>query len=120
MIHTIISNALLCQFIFSFLLLFSIMSMSALSAADTISSLVKHFKSHKSILPAFALYTNMSQSKGVGLTSEVNIRAHSFVIEYCGDVISFEEAEKREAAYQKSDVHGCYMFYCTSGSHKFW
>jgi hypothetical protein len=58
---------------------------------------------------------------GTGLKTNDNIPANVFVIEYKGEVISLEEAHKRE--HQLADTNQTstsYMFYCQSGRTKIW
>ena len=42
------------------------------------------------------------------------------VCEYSGELISHEEAQKREEEYSKDSSIGCYMYYFTHKNNKLW
>jgi SET domain-containing protein len=58
---------------------------------------------------------------GTGLKTNDNIPANVFVIEYKGEVISIDEAHKREHQLEDTNhTSTSYMFYCQSGRTKIW
>lgn len=51
------------------------------------------------------------EDKGRGVVATKPFKTGSFVIEYAGDHIDWEEAKKREDEYSKDPSIGCYMYY---------
>jgi histone-lysine N-methyltransferase SETD8 len=49
--------------------------------------------------------------KGRGVVALKNFSRGEFVVEYAGELISYSEAQNREAAYSKDTATGCYMYY---------
>lgn len=43
-----------------------------------------------------------------------------FVVEYAGELISMEEAQKREAVYSQDENIGCYMYYFKHKNSQHW
>jgi hypothetical protein len=72
-----------------------------------------------SLEPSFALTKYQTDNAGIGLKTNERIPKNAFVIEYGGEVISFDEAAKREQTYTIINA-GCYMFFCQSGRMKVW
>ena len=58
--------------------------------------------------------------KGKGVVATTKIAKGSFVCEYVGELLSPEEADEREKAYEdRGDVHTSYMYYFRSGERKY-
>ena len=47
---------------------------------------------------------------GYGVFAEQEFKKGDFIVEYTGDLITNEEAARREAEYETEDV-GCFMYY---------
>ena len=68
-------------------------------------------------LPLKSKYFN---GKGYGIVATAKIPKGSFVCEYVGELLSPEEADEREKAYEdRGDVHTSYMYYFRSGERKY-
>ncbi|XP_042433927.1 histone-lysine N-methyltransferase ASHH1-like isoform X5 [Zingiber officinale] len=52
-----------------------------------------------------------TEGRGWGLLSGENIKAGQFVIEYCGEVISWKEAKQRSQAYESAGLKDAYIIY---------
>ncbi|KAL6652891.1 hypothetical protein ACP70R_011816 [Stipagrostis hirtigluma subsp. patula] len=52
-----------------------------------------------------------TEGRGWGLLADENIMAGQFVIEYCGEVISWKEATKRSQAYETQGLKDAYIIY---------
>ncbi|CAA2988601.1 histone-lysine N-methyltransferase ASHH1 [Olea europaea subsp. europaea] len=50
-----------------------------------------------------------TEGRGWGLLADENIKAGQFVIEYCGEIISSAEAEKRSQAYETLGLKDAYI-----------
>ncbi|WMV36764.1 hypothetical protein MTR67_030149 [Solanum verrucosum] len=50
-----------------------------------------------------------TEGRGWGLLADENIKAGQFIIECCGEVISFEEVKKRSQAYESHDLKDVYI-----------
>ncbi|KAL2465347.1 Histone-lysine N-methyltransferase ASHH1 [Abeliophyllum distichum] len=50
-----------------------------------------------------------TEGRGWGLLADENIKAGQFIIEYCGEIISSEEAEKRSQAYEALGLKDAYI-----------
>ncbi|KAL3362966.1 hypothetical protein AABB24_012317 [Solanum stoloniferum] len=50
-----------------------------------------------------------TEGRGWGLLADENIKAGQFIIEYCGEVISSEEAKKRSQAYEAHGFKDAYI-----------
>lgn len=50
-----------------------------------------------------------TEGRGWGLLADENIKAGQFIIEYCGEVISSEEAKKRCRAYEAHELKDAYI-----------
>ena len=53
-------------------------------------------------------------SKGRGVVTTKQFCKGEFIVEYAGDIISWEEASKRESEYASNPQVGCYMYYYTA------
>ena len=74
--------------------------------------LLEHGESDEG-LPLKSKYFN---GKGYGIVATARIAKGSFVCEYVGELLSPEEADEREEAYEaRGDVHSSYMYYFRSG-----
>jgi len=60
------------------------------------------------------------KGKGSGVIATQPFLKGEFVCEYSGDLISRQEAEKREQQYSKDPSIGSYMFYFTHKSKHLW
>jgi histone-lysine N-methyltransferase SETD8 len=72
-----------------------------------------------------ATYCPLSQvrtieEKGRGVFATRNFRRNEFVCEYSGELISPNEAEKREKRYSEDSSIGCYMYYLQFNNKKYW
>ncbi|KAJ4790266.1 histone-lysine N-methyltransferase [Rhynchospora pubera] len=52
-----------------------------------------------------------TEGRGWGLLADENIKAGQFVIEYCGEVISWREAKRRSHAYESEGIKDAYIIY---------
>ncbi|CAN6270200.1 unnamed protein product [Urochloa humidicola] len=52
-----------------------------------------------------------TEGRGWGLVADENIMAGQFVIEYCGEVISWKEAKQRSQAYETQGLKDAYIIY---------
>ncbi|CAL9179297.1 unnamed protein product [Musa hybrid cultivar] len=52
-----------------------------------------------------------TEGRGWGLLADENIKAGQFVIEYCGEVISWKEAKQRSQAYESAGLKDAYIIY---------
>ncbi|VAH47780.1 unnamed protein product [Triticum turgidum subsp. durum] len=52
-----------------------------------------------------------TEGRGWGLLADENITAGQFVIEYCGEVISWKEAKRRSQAYEDQGLTESYIIY---------
>ncbi|XP_020112065.1 histone-lysine N-methyltransferase ASHH1 isoform X1 [Ananas comosus] len=52
-----------------------------------------------------------TEGRGWGLLADENIKAGQFVIEYCGEVISWKEAKRRSQAYESEGLKDAYIIY---------
>lgn len=57
--------------------------------------------------------------KGRGVITTKKVCRGDFVLEYCGELISTEEAKKRELNYATNENVGCYMYYFTHGNKQY-
>ncbi|KAL0366687.1 UNVERIFIED_CONTAM: Histone-lysine N-methyltransferase ASHH1 [Sesamum radiatum] len=51
----------------------------------------------------------LTEGRGWGLLADQNIKAGQFIIEYCGEVISSEEAKQRSQAYEAQGLRDAYI-----------
>ncbi len=58
--------------------------------------------------------------KGRGVVTTIPRVKGDFICEYSGELISFEEAEMKEAEYSIDSDIGCYMYYFEHKSKKYW
>ncbi|EEC77282.1 hypothetical protein OsI_15918 [Oryza sativa Indica Group] len=52
-----------------------------------------------------------TEGRGWGLLADENIMAGQFVMEYCGEVISWKEAKRRSQAYENQGLTDAYIIY---------
>ncbi|KAK3144771.1 hypothetical protein QOZ80_4AG0317660 [Eleusine coracana subsp. coracana] len=52
-----------------------------------------------------------TEGRGWGLLADENIMAGQFIIEYCGEVISWKEAKRRSQAYETQGLMDAYIIY---------
>ncbi|KAI4375491.1 hypothetical protein MLD38_013353 [Melastoma candidum] len=52
-----------------------------------------------------------TDGRGFGLLADENIKAGQFIIEYCGEVISWREAKRRSQAYEKQGLKDAFIIY---------
>lgn len=50
-----------------------------------------------------------TEGRGWGLLADENIKAGQFIIEYCGEVISWKEARRRSQAYETQGLKDAYI-----------
>ena len=60
------------------------------------------------------------EGKGRGVVSTRVFSRGELVCEYSGELISHEEAKRREAEYGRDPSIGCYMYYFTHKNKKLW
>lgn len=60
------------------------------------------------------------EGKGRGVVSTRPFRKGEVVCEYSGELISYEEAKKREEEYGRDPSIGCYMYYYEFRTKKLW
>jgi hypothetical protein len=89
-------------------------------ARDLTLSLLRQRLPSERLIGAFSVSIYDTETDaGAGLKADVDIPQHSFVLEYGGEEITFDEAAIRENQYEKQG-QGCFIFYCQSGNHKLW
>ncbi|KAK4253082.1 hypothetical protein QN277_010904 [Acacia crassicarpa] len=52
-----------------------------------------------------------TEGRGWGLLADENIKAGQFIIEYCGEVISWKEAKRRAQAYETQGLKDVFIIY---------
>ncbi|XP_022188411.2 histone-lysine N-methyltransferase PR-Set7 [Nilaparvata lugens] len=57
------------------------------------------------------LEIRMFPGKGRGIVTTRSFNRGEFVVEYAGELITYEEAKKREQVYANDQNTGCYMYY---------
>ena len=60
------------------------------------------------------------EGKGRGVVSTRPFSRGELVCEYSGELISHEEAKRREEEYGRDTAIGCYMYYFTHKTSKLW
>ena len=60
------------------------------------------------------------ESKGLGVVSTRPFSRGELVCEYSGELISLEEAQRREEEYGGDSSIGCYMYYFSHRDRKLW
>ena len=60
------------------------------------------------------------EGKGRGVVSTRPFRRGELVCEYSGELISHEEAKRREEEYSGNSSIGCYMYYFSFKTKKLW
>ncbi|KAJ4830950.1 Histone-lysine N-methyltransferase ashh1 [Turnera subulata] len=50
-----------------------------------------------------------TEGRGWGLLADADIKAGQFIIEYCGEVISWKEAKRRSQAYEQQGLRDAYI-----------
>lgn len=62
----------------------------------------------------------MFEGKGRGVVAARKFLRGEFVVEYAGELITMEEAKKREAIYAQDENTGCYMYYFKHKNNQYW
>lgn len=62
----------------------------------------------------------MFEGKGRGVVAARKFQKGEFVVEYAGELITMEEAKKREAMYSQDENTGCYMYYFKYKNNQYW
>ena len=62
----------------------------------------------------------MVEGKGRGVVSTTPLKRGDFVCEYSGELITFDEAKRREKDYSDDSSIGCYMYYFEYKNTKYW
>ena len=57
------------------------------------------------------LIVKVIENKGRGVFASKMFYKDDFIVEYAGELISMQEAKKREEAYSKDANVGCYMYF---------
>lgn len=60
------------------------------------------------------------EGKGRGVVAARRFRKGELVCEYAGEMVSHEEAKKREEEYAADSSIGCYMYYFEFKTRKMW
>ena len=60
------------------------------------------------------------EGKGRGVVSTRPFQRGGLICEYSGELISYEEAKKREVDYSNDESIGCYMYYFSHKNKKLW
>lgn len=60
------------------------------------------------------------EGKGRGVVTTRSFVKGEFVVEYAGELISIEEAQKRELMYARNENIGCYMYYFKHKDNQHW
>ena len=60
------------------------------------------------------------EGKGRGVFPTRPFRKGEFIVEYSGELISMDEAKKREKDYLNDEEIGSYMYYFSNKSSKLW
>lgn len=66
------------------------------------------------------LAIKMFDNKGRGIVTTRPFQRGEFVVEYIGDLISMQQANKREKLYAEDDNTGCYMYYFKYNNQQYW
>merc|ERR1712130_721832 len=62
---------------------------------------------------SFDIKVAITEYKGRGILATRHFTKGEFVTEYCGDLISLDDAKLRESKYSMNPTKGCFMFYFT-------
>ncbi|XP_065201194.1 histone-lysine N-methyltransferase Set8-like [Planococcus citri] len=65
------------------------------------------------------LEVQIFEGKGRGVVAARKFQKGEFVVEYAGELITFEEAKKREGIYSQDENTGCYMYYFKHKNNQF-
>lgn len=62
----------------------------------------------------------MFEGKGRGIVASRKFFKGEYVVEYAGELITMEEAQRRESLYAKDENIGCYMYYFKHKNQQHW
>ena len=63
---------------------------------------------------------DFGRPKGRGVVTTRSFERNEFVVEYAGDLVNIEDANQREALYEKDLEAGCCMYYFTYRNKEYW
>lgn len=66
------------------------------------------------------LAVKIFKDKGRGIVANRSFTRGEFVVEYIGDLIDHNEADRREEVYAKDAEFGCYMYYFKHKEQHWW
>lgn len=66
------------------------------------------------------LQVKIFEGKGRGVVAARKFHKGEFVVEYAGEFITIEEAQKRESSYSRDENIGCYMYYFKHRNNQHW
>lgn len=66
------------------------------------------------------LIVKIFKDKGRGICAGRSFARGEFVVEYIGDLIEQNEADRREEIYAKDSAFGCYMYYFKHKEQQWW
>lgn len=66
------------------------------------------------------LVVKVFKDKGRGICAGRPFKRNEFVVEYIGDLIEQNEADRREEMYAKDTTYGCYMYYFKHKEQQWW
>lgn len=66
------------------------------------------------------LAVKIFKDKGRGVIADRSFSRGEFVVEYIGDLIDHNEADRREEIYAKDAKFGCYMYYFKHKEQHWW
>lgn len=66
------------------------------------------------------LVVKLFKDKGRGICAGRPFARGEFVVEYIGDLIEQNEADRREEIYAKDSAFGCYMYYFKHKEQQWW
>lgn len=67
-----------------------------------------------------SLVVKLFKEKGRGICAGRSFARGEFVVEYIGDLIEQNEADRREEIYAKDTAFGCYMYYFKHKEQQWW
>ena len=65
------------------------------------------------------LIVKVLEDKGRGVFATKTFNKEEFIVEYAGELISYQEAKKREKKYSEDSAIGCYMYFFEFKSKKY-
>lgn len=60
------------------------------------------------------------EGKGKGVVTTRPFTKDELICEYSGELITYEQAKKREEKYEEDSSIGCYMYYFVYKTNKLW